>query len=128
MLADLGFDALEISSGIRGEKYSGTEYKTKINKSSKEAYFCPWCREIKPQVDIPIIAVGGFRTFGMMEEIIRDKVADFVALCRPLITEPDLIHEWGKDQNKKPKCISCNKCVEALHKGAPLHCVVFPKK
>jgi len=128
MLADLGFDALEISSGVRGKKYSGTEYKTKINKLSKEAFFRPWSREIKSQVDIPIIAVGGFRTFGIMEEIIRNKEADFVALCRPLIAEPALIGQWAKDPDKKPKCISCNKCLESLHKGKPLHCVSFPNK
>jgi 2,4-dienoyl-CoA reductase-like NADH-dependent reductase (Old Yellow Enzyme family) len=128
MLADLGFDSLEISSGVRGEKYSGTEYKTKINKVSKEAYFRSWSREIKAQVDIPIIAVGGFRTLGIMEEIIRNKEADFVALCRPLITEPALICQWEKDRNKKARCISCNKCLEAVHKGKPLRCVPFPNK
>src|SRR5664279_2931467 len=128
MLADLGFDALEISSGVRGEKYSGTEYKIKINKISKEAYFRSWSREIKAQVGIPIIAVGGLRTIGIMEEIIRNKEADFVALCRPLITEPALIGQWAKDPDKKSRCISCNKCLESLHKGKPLHCVAFPNK
>ena len=128
MLADMGYDALEISSGVRGQKYSGTEYKTKINKLSKEAYFRSWSREIKAQVDIPIMAVGGFRTFGIMEEIIRNKEADFVALCRPLISEPALICQLEKDQNKKARCISCNKCLEAVHKGKPLHCVPFPNK
>jgi 2,4-dienoyl-CoA reductase-like NADH-dependent reductase (Old Yellow Enzyme family) len=128
MLADLGYDALEISSGVRGQKYSGTEYRTKINKISKEAYFRSWSREIKAQVDIPIMAVGGFRTFGIMEEIIRNKEADFVALCRPLISEPALICQWEKDPNKKARCISCNKCLEAVHRGKPLHCIPFPNK
>jgi 2,4-dienoyl-CoA reductase-like NADH-dependent reductase (Old Yellow Enzyme family) len=128
MLADLGFDSLEISSGVRGKKYSGTEYKTKINKLSKEAYFRSWSREIKSQVDIPIIAVGGFRTLGIMEEIVRNKEADFIALCRPLITEPDLICQWEKEPDKKPKCISCNKCIEALHKGKTLRCVAFSNR
>ena len=125
ILADLGFDALEISSGVRGQKYSGTEYRTKINKLSKEAYFRSWSREIKSQVDIPIMAVGGFRTFGIMEEIVRNKEADFVALCRPLISEPALICQWEKDPDKKSRCISCNKCLESVHKGKPLHCVAF---
>jgi 2,4-dienoyl-CoA reductase-like NADH-dependent reductase (Old Yellow Enzyme family) len=128
ILAGLGFDALEISSGVRGEKYSGTEYKTKINKLGKEAYFRSWSSKIKAQVDVPVIAVGGFRTCTIMEEIIRNKEADFIAVCRPLITEPTLINQWEKDPHKKPRCISCNKCLEALHKGDTLHCVVFPNK
>ncbi len=125
MLADTGFDAIEISSGVRGQKYSGTEYRTKINKLSKEAYFRSWSREVKSQVDIPVMAVGGFRTFVIMEEIVQNKEADFVALCRPLISEPALICQWEKTPDKKARCISCNKCLEAVHKGKYLHCVAF---
>ena len=128
MLAETGFDALEISSGVRGNKYSGTEYRTKINKPGKEAYFRLWSREIKAQVDIPVIAVGGFRTFGIMEEIVQNKEADFIALCRPLISEPALISQWEKDPEKKSRCISCNKCLETVHKGKPLHCAAFANK
>ena len=32
ILADTGYDCLEISSGVRGAKYEDMEYKTKINK------------------------------------------------------------------------------------------------
>jgi 2,4-dienoyl-CoA reductase-like NADH-dependent reductase (Old Yellow Enzyme family) len=79
-------------------------------------------------VDIPIMAVGGFRTLAVMEETVRNKEADFIALCRPLIADPDLICQWQKDPNKKSRCISCNKCLESLHRGKPLHCVAFPGK
>jgi len=47
MLANDGYDALEISSGVRGEKYEGTEYKTKINKPARQGYFRRWASEIK---------------------------------------------------------------------------------
>ncbi|MBS3809582.1 MAG: NADH:flavin oxidoreductase, partial [Desulfobacterales bacterium] len=39
MLAQRGFDSLEISSGIRGKRYQGTEFKTGIKSPGKEAYF-----------------------------------------------------------------------------------------
>ena len=45
-LAEWGFDALEISSGLRGKRYEGTEFKTKLNRPEREAYFRGWCKEI----------------------------------------------------------------------------------
>lgn len=128
MLAQTGYDALEISSGVRGESYEGTEYKTRLNKPLREGYFLNWACEIKKRVKVPVLAVGGFRSFEMMENIIAGGHADFVALCRPLIAEPDLINTWRHDPRKKPKCVSCNKCLEALHRGVPLHCVVLEER
>ncbi len=124
-LAETGYDALEISSGVRGEKYSGTEYKIKINKPSREGYFRSWARETKKLVNVPVMAVGGLKSIAMMEETIQSKEADFISLCRPLISEPALISEWKREPQKKPRCVYCNKCLEELHRGVPLHCVVF---
>lgn len=125
MLANDGYDALEISSGVRGEKYEGTEYKTKINKPARQGYFRRWASEIKKQVSVPVIAVGGLKSPAMMEDIIQNQEADFISLCRPLITEPALINNWKTDPGKKPRCVYCNKCLEAVHRGLPLHCVAF---
>lgn len=128
MLADAGYDALEISSGVRGEKYEGTEYRTKILKPSREGYFRKWARDIKQKTGVPVIAVGGLKSVAMMEEMVRRGEADFVSLCRPLISEPDLIRSWDVDPGKKPRCLYCNQCLEAVHRGIPLYCVAFSKK
>ncbi len=117
-----GFDALEISQGLRGERWEGTEQRANILSLEREAYFRDWCREIKKKVDVPVMMVGGLRTFELMEEIIQKGEADFVSLCRPLIKEPGLIKEWEKGNRRRPKCISCNKCYEAIEMGKPLAC------
>ncbi|MHB8139182.1 MAG: NADH:flavin oxidoreductase [Smithellaceae bacterium] len=127
ILAETGYEAIEVSSGVRGEKYKGTEYRTKINKPSREGYFRTWAREIKKRVKVPVIAVGGLKSKAMMEDMIQNHETDFISLCRPLITEPSLIREWEQNPQKKPRCIYCNKCLEELHHGIPLHCVVFSK-
>jgi len=41
-----GFDAIEISQGLRGKRYSQTEFRTKIKKPDQQGYFRSWCREI----------------------------------------------------------------------------------
>ena len=69
-LAELGFDALEISQGLRGERYEGTEYRARIDAPDREAYNRAWCREIKARVNVPVMLVGGLRTLSLMEEIV----------------------------------------------------------
>jgi len=71
-IAGLGFDALEVSSGLRGKGYNRTEFHTGITREDREAYFRPWCAEIRRNVTVPIILVGGLRTFGVTEQIVLD--------------------------------------------------------
>jgi 2,4-dienoyl-CoA reductase-like NADH-dependent reductase (Old Yellow Enzyme family) len=123
LLAEWGYDALEISLGLRGKGYENSEFKTNVNRTDREAYFRECCREIKSQTQVPVIMVGGLRSFGLMEEAVAGGDSDFVSLSRPLIREPDIINKWKEDQTYKVKCISCNKCFEALLKREHLHCV-----
>lgn len=123
-LARFGFDALEISQGLRGKKYGGTEFRAGIDRIEKEAYFRDWCREIKREVEVPVMMVGGLRSPQLMSEIIRNEEADFISLSRPLIREPKLIDLWKTGDERRPECISCNRCLEGLFKGESLHCVL----
>jgi len=122
-LSHWGCDALEISSGLRGKGYENAEFRTGINQLDREAYFREWCRDIKRSVDAPVMMVGGFRTFALMEEVIQKQEADFISLCRPFIREPGVINDWKNKDRHRATCISCNKCFEALLKGEELHCV-----
>lgn len=121
-LAELGFDALEISGGLRGPTYKDTEFRTKINDLTREAYYRNGCCEIKKEVDVPVMLVGGLRTFELMEEIVQNQEADFISLSRPLIREPNIINDWKRGDRHRAKCISCNKCLEGLRKGEALGC------
>lgn len=123
LLAQWGYDALEISQGLRGKTYRETEFRIGIKKRQQEAYFWNWCKTITHQVDIPTMLVGGLRSFELMEEIVRNRDADFVSLCRPLIREPGIIHEWKQGNYRKSACISCNGCLELVRKGEVLHCI-----
>ncbi|MFH1490533.1 MAG: NADH:flavin oxidoreductase, partial [Pseudomonadota bacterium] len=127
-LALLGYDALEISSGLRGKGYQNSEFRTGINRVEDEAYFRHWCSEIKIQVKVPVMIVGGLRTYKLMEDIIRKNEADFISLSRPLIREPDIINRWKSGNHHRAGCISCNKCFDALLKGEKFHCVQKSKK
>lgn len=126
-MGQLGFDALEISQGLRGLNYEESEFKTKISLD-REAYYRRWCAEIKKEVNVPIMMVGGLRSLGLMEEIIQNNEADLISLSRPLIREPNLINDWESGDRHRSKCISCNKCLEGLRRGETLQCFGKRKK
>lgn len=127
LLAKYGYDALEISQGLRGKLFEGTEFRTNIDTPEREGYFRDWCRRIKAGVDVPVMAVGGLRTFELMEEMVRKNEADFVSLCRPFIRQPGLVGEWKKGSRDRATCISCNECLAALRRDQPVRCIYEEK-
>ena len=123
-----GFDALEISQGLRGHWYEETEFRTKINRVEKEAYFRDWSKKVKRMVNTPVMMVGGLRSIELMEKLVEKGETDFISLCRPLIKDPYIINAWKSGNRAKADCISCNKCFEGLVRGETLHCVLNEKK
>jgi hypothetical protein len=74
------------------------------------------------ELDIPVILVGGNRDIERLEEIVSQGKADFIALCRPLISEPDLPNRWLDGRGSPATdCISCNSCLYEMlmHPGKP---------
>ena len=67
--------------------------------------------------------VGGLKTFELMEEIVKNREADMISLCRPLIREPGIINEWKSGSRRRAACISCTKCLESLREKDLLQCV-----
>lgn len=122
ILSHQGLDAIEVSSGLRGKGYQQTEFRRGINSPSREGYFAEWCREINQRVDIPVIMVGGLRSFDVASKFVQDGTADLISLSRPFIREPDLIARWQRGDHKPATCVSCNRCMEALLEAKPFGC------
>ena len=82
-------------------------------------------REIRQRCDIPTIAVDTIRDVEVAERIVNED-ADFVAMARQLIADPDWVNKARSGGNIR-KCVSCNACV--LHRsmyGSKLRCCVNP--
>jgi len=123
MLKDAGLDAIEISGGT----YASGELmpiRKGIKKEKDEAYFKDEARAFKDQIDLPIILVGGIRSFHIAEGIVNDHIADYVSMCRPLIREPGLINRWQGGNLGKATCISDTKCLRPALSGKGVYCVV----
>jgi hypothetical protein len=47
-----------------------------------------------------------------LEEIVQQGKADYVAMSRPLISEPDLPRRWLEGRgSRSTDCVSCNSCI-----------------
>lgn len=122
-LAGAGCDCLEISQGLRGDRWDQTEFRVKLGPDGQE-YFSDWAAAVKERVKIPVAMVGGLRDFGRIALRLESGQADIAALCRPLIQEPDLVARWRQDPGHRPGCVSCNGCLALLRAGRPLACAV----
>ncbi|MFH2064363.1 MAG: NADH:flavin oxidoreductase [Pseudomonadota bacterium] len=74
-------------------------------------------QEIKKQVSIPVIVVGGIRTLPDIEQIIGNRMADFVAMGRPFIIEPDIVNRFKEESQTASSCINCGYCLLAIEAG-----------
>ena len=104
-MAEMGLDGIEISGGIRAPNT-----KKGINRPEKEAYFRPLVQQARQVTDLPLALVGGLRTRGVMEAVLSSGDADFVSLCRPLISEPDFPNQLKAGVKNNSRCISSNNC------------------
>jgi len=88
-LEKIGVDAIHVSAGGNQEK---VDHMPKL----EPLYQCDYARKIKEVVDIPVIAVGLITTPKECEEILSSNTADFVALGRELIREPNFMFKASK--------------------------------
>ena len=71
--------------------------------------------------------VGGIRTLTVAEEILDRGQADLIALCRPLIREPNLVKRWAGGDIQAAACISCNGCYAGGIEGRGVDCAILAK-
>ena len=127
MLADAGLDAIELSGGTPDSGKLGPA-RVGINKEEKEAYFREAAVVYKKRIDLPLILVGGIRSFSVAEQIIDSGIADYISICRPLVREPGLIKRWQSGDTSPSTCKSDNLCFGPAMSGEGIYCVAEKEK
>lgn len=107
-LEEWGLDAIEISVGFSGEAWKST--KKGVTREGEEAYLLPLVKGARGHTELPLIAVGGYRSRKVMERVLLGGWADFISLSRPLIREPHLPARLKSGEQDASKCISSNNC------------------
>ena len=121
-----GLDAIEVSSNLMGDyavasivPYVAVDRKRALEdwllhrlfkSGTPEAYFLPYARRAR-DLGAKIILVGGLRRTSTMEQLLESGDADFVAMARPLIREPELVRKLESGWRGRVDCVSCNICL-----------------
>jgi 2,4-dienoyl-CoA reductase-like NADH-dependent reductase (Old Yellow Enzyme family) len=140
-LIDAGLDGVEVSCGVMEKPTDSAAQYVAVDapravadllphrvlaRPRREAYFRDWARALRTVQDTRVILVGGLRRVETMEAVLESGDADFVAVARPLIREPDLVRQIRDGRRGRVDCTSCNLCL--MHEGHhPLQCWRTPR-
>jgi len=117
-----GLDAVELSGGIPEAGDALSPVRNVDPAPGVPAYYEDAARSIRPQLHIPVILVGGIRTAADAERLLCEGACDLVALCRPLIGDPDLPQRWLGGDSDRTGCVSCNGCFRPIMTGRGVYC------
>jgi 2,4-dienoyl-CoA reductase (NADPH2) len=119
-----GVDAFHVSGGVIDRLVTGmvnsADDGDEVNVGAAHA--------VKQVVDVPVIAVGRIHDPGRAEQVLADGRADFIAMGRPLLADPDLPRKLADGRsNRVRRCISCENCIDAMEQRFSVDCAVNPR-
>jgi 2,4-dienoyl-CoA reductase-like NADH-dependent reductase (Old Yellow Enzyme family) len=121
-IVQAGVDAIELSGGTSLSGDLGPlRTKTGIPED-REAYYQDAGLKLKQKVMVPVMLVGGIRTFEGAERLVEQGFADYVAFSRPLVCEPDLVARWERGDRGPSICRSDNRCFYKTLKREGVYC------
>ena len=121
-------DILHVSAGLRTDfnmKYLSYWFQ---NYMMDHCFNVHYARDIKKRYpDLLVNTVGSIMSLDYAEEIIANGWADFVAMCRPLMADPDMPIKYAENRSEDRRpCLRCNTCTKHLFVPKPIWCAVNP--
>ena len=120
-------DLIHVSAGSheRDEVFTITHPSMFLDEGCNSVY----AAEIKKNVSqSKVVTVGGFSDPGLMEEILASGKADFVAMARSLIADPDLPNKVRTGREDEIiKCMRCLSCFSTVQTYGKFYCAINPK-
>jgi 2,4-dienoyl-CoA reductase-like NADH-dependent reductase (Old Yellow Enzyme family) len=106
-----GVSFIEVSHGMAQSSFNRMSRGTET-APIQEAYLLPDARVVRQSTSGPLALVGGMRSLSVMEGAVESGATDCIAICRPLIREPDLINRWKLGDTRPADCMSCRGCLK----------------
>lgn len=124
-IAEAGANAIHVSSGSHHSLPSAPKPVSPM--IHEPGIFVPLASMVKKKVNIPVIAVGRLDDPTLAEKVLISGHSDMIAIGRGLIADP----EWPLKVRKGTAetirvCLACNTCINTMHQGKPLRCLVNP--
>lgn len=134
LLEKTGIDGITVSAGtVGGEVPFDPEWPQHLMRTlpmgTPHRAFLHLAAKIHEAVSVPIIAVGKIHNIADVQQVLQLGQADFVALGRSLIADPDWPRkvQEGRENEIRP-CISCNQgCFDRLAVQDTVLCTVNPQ-
>lgn len=125
-MEDLGIAAVHVSADNFAAYAEGRMVPP---MAIEDGILVPFAREVKAALTIPVIAVGKLRFPAMIEKLLGDGAADFVALGRSLLADPDWPNKLEAGRYAEIRhCIACNQgCIGRLSEQRDVWCTVNPE-
>jgi len=121
-LVEAGVNAFHVSGGVIDRLVSkmvnGSDDGDGLNVGAAAA--------VRQAVDVPVIAVGRLHDPDLAEQVLADGRADFVAMGRPLLADPELPNKL-RTGGRVRRCISCENCIDSLEQRFSVDCAVNPR-
>jgi 2,4-dienoyl-CoA reductase-like NADH-dependent reductase (Old Yellow Enzyme family)/thioredoxin reductase len=119
-------DILHVSAGLHGEfEYMRNWWQNYMMDRNYNVHYAADIKKAFP--DLLVCTVGSIMNIKSAEEIIAAGQADFVAMCRPLLADPEMPRKYalGRETDHRP-CIRCQYCGYRLVIPAVINCAVNP--
>ncbi len=126
ILEQNGIDAIELSGGCKDGKHLPAR-KAGQDNSRNNVYYLEAARLFKQYVSVPLILVGGIRSLEMAKYLVENQIADYIAMSRPFIREPNLVQRWQEGDLRPSGCHSENFCYKPIHEGNGVSCPMIKK-
>ena len=119
--AQAGADALHVTAGHYRSFPSAQVVLPPM--SFPDATFLDFAAAVKNLIRVPVIAVGRLGDPAVATEAVAAGKADFIALGRALIAEPQWVEKLARAEPIR-RCLACNTCINEMRGGARIGCVV----
>ncbi|MBN2039171.1 MAG: FAD-dependent oxidoreductase [Spirochaetes bacterium] len=119
-------DILHVSAGIHSDRpYMREWWQNSMMPRNYNVHFAADIKNAFP--DMLICTVGSIMNIKDADEIIASGKADFVAMCRPLLADPEMPRKYalGMEEDHRP-CLRCQYCGGRLIVPAVINCSVNP--
>ena len=121
-------DIINVSAGLHSD-FDFKYYRNWCqNYLMPRGYNAHYARDIKKRhPDLLVTAVGSIVSLDMAEQYISEGWCDFVAMCRPLMADPEMPRKYAMNmpEERRP-CLRCDQCAARLFPPRPLTCAVNP--
>jgi 2,4-dienoyl-CoA reductase-like NADH-dependent reductase (Old Yellow Enzyme family)/NADPH-dependent 2,4-dienoyl-CoA reductase/sulfur reductase-like enzyme len=120
-------DILHVSAGLH------SDFDFKYYRNWCQNFLMPrgfnvhYARDVKKAFpNLLVTTVGSITSLDLGEEILANGWADFVAMCRPLMADPEMPRKYAQNrpEDRRP-CLRCDACTR-FFPPRPLNCAVNP--